>query len=407
MTTFAISSNPSPEEIAAAINYVLANIQTTNTSNPSTGQITNPTGSVVGYLYQYIFVKYADSFDGTVNFSNSPTGRSYYGLRNSNSNVESTNPADYIWTQVVGGFGSTRFLYYLVTGGRQAQFQVATTAPNTGWAVDPGTAIDLDVITSALSGPANFIVNRITGATTAPTDAECISAIGRTPIVGDLCTVVYSSGLGSILYKYQTGGWAVWQPYISTDLILSNTIVANNIAANTITGNKIAANTITADNIVANTITGNKIASATIVADNMAANSITAANAALATASINTLNIQGNAVTVPASASGTTSGVSVVLSCIAGQIVYINGFANGYYSGDPYNFGEYGYIYVNGSLLQTSYGPAIPIMYSGITTTQNVNACTYTPSTSGNYTFTFSASGANRFASIFAIQTKR
>lgn len=310
MTTFAISSNPSPEEIAASINYVLANIQTTNTSNPSTGQITNPTGSVVGYLYQYIFVKYADSFDGTVNFSNSPTGRSYYGLRNSNSNVESTNPADYIWTQVVGGFGSTRFLYYLVTGGRQAQFQVSTTTPNPGWAVDPGTAIDLDVITSALSGPANFIVNRITGATTAPTDAECISAIGRTPTVGDLCTVVYSSGLGSILYKYQTGGWAVWQPYISTDLILSNTIVANNIAANTITGNKIAAATITADNMVANTIT----AASGIIAD-----------AAITTAKIGDLQIttgkiQDNAITASASQASSTT---FTFTAPAGAVVTI------------------------------------------------------------------------------------
>lgn len=405
--TFALDQNPSPEELSAAINYILANIQTSNAADSVTGQITDYTGNVVAYLYKYIYVKYADSFDGTVNFSDSPVGRGYYGLRNSDSSTESTNPADYIWTKVVGGFGSTRSLYYLTTGGRQIQFAVGTTAPNTGWAVDPGTAIDLDIITSAKGGPANFIVNRITSATTAPTDAECISAIGRTPIVGDLCTVVYSSGLGSILYKYQIAGWAVWQPYISTDLILANTIVGSNIAANTITGNNIAANTITAANIAANTITGNKIAAATISAGNMAANSITATNAALDTASVATLNIQGNAVTVPASANGTTTGVSVVLSCIAGQLVYVSGFANGYGAG-PYDFGGSGYLYVNGSLFQSAYAPVIVYMYSGNTgTTQTVCAGTYLPPSTGNYTFTFSANGSSRFASIFAIQTKR
>lgn len=407
MTTFAIDDKATPEQLSAAINYLLSNVQPVNASNVVTGQITDYNGTVVGYLYKYIYVKYADSFDGTVNFSNSPTGRSYYGLRNSDDITESTNPADYVWTQVAGGFGSIRFLYYLVTGGRQAQFQVGTTAPNTGWAVDPGTAIDLDIITSAKGGPANFIVNRITSATTAPTDAECISAIGRTPIDGDLCTVVYSSGLGSILYKYQTGGWVVWQPYISTDLILANTIQGNNIAANTITGTNIAGTTITGSNIVGNTITGNKIAGATITAANMAANSITATNAALDTASVNTLNIQGNAVTVPASASGSSTGVSVTLSCIAGQIVYINGFANGYAGSNPYDVSAYAYIYVNGNLLQTSYSPPAFIIYVGYYSDQLVNACTYVPPTDGNYTFTFSTDGSGRFASIFAIQTKR
>ena len=44
-------------------------------------------------------VKYADSYDGSVGFSDSPTGKSYYGLRNSDTSAESTNPADYVWYQ--------------------------------------------------------------------------------------------------------------------------------------------------------------------------------------------------------------------------------------------------------------------------------------------------------------------
>lgn len=254
---FLLDGNPTSGEISEAINYLLSNFGQTVSADPSTGQIIGPTGSVSGYLYKYLNVKYADSFDGTLNFSNSPTGRLYYGLRNSSSSVESTNPSDYIWYLVAGGFGTTKFLWYITTGGRQIQFSVATASPNSGWVQDDGTAIDLDVITGS-GGVANFVVIRITNTFTAPTDAECIAAIGRTPIAGDLCTINYNSGISSIVYKYTTG-WAVFQKYITGDLIVAETITGTNIAGSTITGTKIAASTITASNIATNTITVNEI----------------------------------------------------------------------------------------------------------------------------------------------------
>jgi hypothetical protein len=145
---FALDSNPSASEISEAINYILANFGGGNTVDPVTGQIIAPGGTFVGYIYQYIAVKYADSPDGSVNFSNSPVGRSYFGLRNSNDAAESTNPADYIWYQASGGFGLTKSLWYISTGGRQIQFAVSVTAPDSGWVVDPGSSIDLDIVTS-------------------------------------------------------------------------------------------------------------------------------------------------------------------------------------------------------------------------------------------------------------------
>ena len=244
---FFLDGNPTSSEVSEAVNYLLSNFTQNVNADPATGQVSGPTGAVTGYLYKYISVKYADSFDGTVNFSNSPTGRLYYGIRNSDDSTESTNPADYLWTLVAGGFGTTKFLYYITTGGRQIQFAVATSTPNTGWIIDPSTAIDLDVISGA-NGPANYVVIRITNSSTPPTDAECIAAVGRAPIANDMCTVNYNSGISSIVYKYTTG-WAVFQKYITGDLIVAATIVAANIAANTITGSKIAANTITATNL--------------------------------------------------------------------------------------------------------------------------------------------------------------
>ena len=145
---FALTNDPSQSEISEAINYLLANFGPNLSADPNNGQISGPSGVVIAYLYQYIAVKYADSFDGTLNFSNSPTGRTYYGLRNTNSSVESTNPADYIWFLAAGGFGSTKFLFYQTNGGRQINFFVGTAAPNSTYLQESGSSIDLDVVTT-------------------------------------------------------------------------------------------------------------------------------------------------------------------------------------------------------------------------------------------------------------------
>lgn len=145
---FALTSAPSTSEISEAINYLLGNFGANISADPNTGQIIGPTGQVSGYLYKYMAVKYADSFDGAVNFSNSPTNRLYFGLRNNNDPAESNNHADYIWFEAAGGFGVTKSLWYVSTGGRQIQFQVSVTEPDVGWLVDPGSSIDLDIVTS-------------------------------------------------------------------------------------------------------------------------------------------------------------------------------------------------------------------------------------------------------------------
>ena len=145
---FLLDGNPTTSEISDAINYMLSNFNTSYSADPNTGQIIGPTGEIQGYLYKYMAIKYADSFDGTVNFSNSPTNRQYFGIRNNNDPAESSNPVDYIWTKATGGFGVTKYIWYICTGGRQIQFAVATAAPDTGWLIDPGSSIDLDVVTS-------------------------------------------------------------------------------------------------------------------------------------------------------------------------------------------------------------------------------------------------------------------
>lgn len=148
---FALDSNPSNIELSDAINYLLGNFGANLSADPNTGLITGPTGQTIAYLYKYLSVRYADSPDGSLNFSDSPTNRLYYGTRNNNSSVESTNPADYIWLRVSGGFSTTKFLFYKVSGGRQIEFFVGTTAPGYGWEQDSGAAIDLDAISVVIT----------------------------------------------------------------------------------------------------------------------------------------------------------------------------------------------------------------------------------------------------------------
>jgi hypothetical protein len=151
---FALDSNPEISEISEAINYLLGNFGANLSADPNTGEIKGPTGNVIAYLYKYLAVKYADSADGLLNFGDSPTGRLYYGLRNSDQSVESTNPADYIWKQVAGGFGTTKFIWYQTGGGRQIEIVVDTVSPALGFVQPTTAAIDLDIITSTLATPA-------------------------------------------------------------------------------------------------------------------------------------------------------------------------------------------------------------------------------------------------------------
>jgi hypothetical protein len=155
---FALDSSPSTSELSEAINYLLGNFGANLSADPNTGEIKGPTGGVIGYLYKYLAVKYADSADGALNFSNTPTNRQYFGLRNTNDTAESTNPADYIWRQVAGGFGTTKFLFYQTNGGRQVNIIVDTVAPDSSYIQESGPAIDLDVVTTASASKASNLV---------------------------------------------------------------------------------------------------------------------------------------------------------------------------------------------------------------------------------------------------------
>jgi hypothetical protein len=144
-----------------------------------------------------------------------------------------------------------------------------------------------------LTGTAPTILTR---SVTAPAGAvKGIFTFGRLNAAGELKT----GYVGSPMVRRMNGGELIVDGAITADKIAANAITAAKINANAVTTDKLAANSITTDKIAANQITAGLIATGAISADKMAANSITAANAALGNASVDTLQIKGQAVTVP------------------------------------------------------------------------------------------------------------
>ena len=149
---FLLDGNPTQGEISEAVNYILANLDNgtptgsyTVSNDPTTGFVSNSFGDILEYQYRYLDIKYADDVAG-LNVSDNPYSRLYFGIRNTDEVTESTNPADYTWFQVTGGFGINKVLWLSVTGGRHVTYAVSQDAPdaNQNWQVAPVQAVDLD-----------------------------------------------------------------------------------------------------------------------------------------------------------------------------------------------------------------------------------------------------------------------
>jgi len=245
-----------------------------------------PGGDPGTYTYQYISVKYATDNVGT-GFSNTPTNKTYFGIYNSDSSTESTNPADYTWYLSGFPFGTTYFLYYLILGGRKIKFAVNTSLPDYHWKVDDGTAIDLDTIvppsTVSFNELMNGAVTELKIAASAVT-ATKINVAALDQAFGDLRPNTVSAAqiaTGAVTeLKLLDGAVTAAKTAVaainpSTGNLAANSVVASNIQAGTITGDKIFANTITGANIAALTIGAQAIAAQAITAVKIESGAVT------------------------------------------------------------------------------------------------------------------------------------
>jgi hypothetical protein len=159
-------------------------------------------------------VMYAQSFDGSIGFSPSPTNATYYGLRNTNATSEDTNYTDYIWYETIG-FGTTNFLWYSVTGGRHIAFYVGTSAPTAYYSqVQNNTPINLDILSGINTTTATIY---IWGTTTAPARPTTMS------------TYTWSTGVISNV----PAGWSTSIPADSTPGAVLWSITINLVSNNT------------------------------------------------------------------------------------------------------------------------------------------------------------------------------
>lgn len=211
--------------------------------------------AAVGYTFQYLHIKYADDDVGT-GLSNSPIGKTYFGLFNSATSTESTTPADYTWFRVANGFGTTKSLWYVVLGGRLIQTFIGTAAPNVLWSVDPGTALDMDVISTVGSKIGRVGYATATAYTIASTPPT-VTTIGNQsyPVFnqwgagetwqGTPPTLGEGEGLYIISGVYDSAtGYTTWSaPYLASIKVLALSAISANLG--TINAGTIAAGNTT------------------------------------------------------------------------------------------------------------------------------------------------------------------
>jgi hypothetical protein len=285
-----------------------------------------------GYLYRYISVKYADDNIGT-GFSNTQTNKSYFGIHNTDSNIESTNPTDYTWYLVVGTFGTSKNLYYKVTGGRQVRFMADTIPLDYHWLLDNGAVIDLDLIvpsktitfTEIMAGAVRELELAAGAVTAAKTNIAAIEAatgflsansVGTTQLANNAVNEFKIANAAITAAKTNLAALNA-----TTGDLNSNTVGNLQIAANAVTAAKtsIAALDPTSGNLTANSVTANAIVAGAVTTPKIFAGAVTANE--LAADSVIANKIQAGAVVAGKIATdAVTSNTVVAGAIIAGKI---------------------------------------------------------------------------------------
>ncbi len=200
--------------------------------------------------------------------------------------------------------------------------------------------------------------------------------------------------------------------------INAGTITASQIASGTITGGNIAGGTITGGLIAANTIAGSNIIGGTITAAQMQTGTITAASGILGNASVNTLQLAGQAVTIPVSGQNPSSiGITTTEQTILSLTISSSGAPITVQFGCPFaastNTGTVGVtvkIYVDSTVLLTT---TVYVAASGVGSIANfVSSPLQSTPGAGSHTYKMTAYASNTgvisfVASGYLLETKK
>jgi hypothetical protein len=252
MSNFALSVNSPYQNVVQSLNYALATLNTSvgTSGNTISGNVlqTSSNGAVysgigvISYLNNYVDVAYANTATGS-GFSANCKDAQYFGIANTDSDVWDTNPADYTWTQVSGGFGTNKSLFYTTGGGGTIDFFAGTSAPSDLYfsAVD-STPINLQSLANNIVGTDNIQTGAIVGSLIANNAITAINIANNTITSAEIA-------LGGIT------GTSIAQNTITGNLVALNTITGNLIVPGTITTNLLAANVLVANTIISSNAT--------------------------------------------------------------------------------------------------------------------------------------------------------
>ena len=291
MSNFALSTNSPYLNVIQSLNYALANMGTTSAysnsssisgnvlvANTVTGQISTinyngtTSGNVVSYLYGYVDIKYANSATGGSGFSSNCTDASYFGVYNTPIPVESSNPVNYQWTQVAGGFGTTKGLYYTTSGGGTINFSIGTTAPSQYYA----PVIDNQPILLATLANSIVVSNSIQPGAVTNVQVAGNTITGYNIQLGTITANLIAANTVFIGQSLQSTNATFESPTTQgfwLDAITGNaafggnlTVGANLNVSGLITASNLQTNTVSTTNIVSQSVSqGNAVTSSTTI----------------------------------------------------------------------------------------------------------------------------------------------
>jgi hypothetical protein len=111
-------------------------------------------------------------------------------------------------------------------------------------------------------GSATFVITRVANDSSAPTNGEVSSLLGRNPVAGDICTVSYNNFNNAVVYRFVTS-WVLFNTYITGSLIVQNTITSDKLSVSQLSAISANLGTVTAGTLTAGTVFAGALNAAT------------------------------------------------------------------------------------------------------------------------------------------------
>jgi hypothetical protein len=304
-----ITENNELDSFNYQVAKTLADLSPAPVYNVGTGVITNPvTRGVLGYLYRYLHIRFADDNIGT-GFGTALEGKAFVGLYNTELSADPATEihTNYNWYKLADLPTETTGLFYKNLGNRSLNYVFADTAPDFRWTqflvVDTENPAEEEVTETVSpldpwppgSPPPTGIVESsvVTTETGTSVDFTEVTTVTTTTITNyDNWTLTVRVTTGIVLTRLAIGYIDLddLNPTlgIGTDLIKEGSVTTSKIAEGAVSSSKLADRSVIepklADNAVSNravqtnAISTNKIANGAVTLPKIAASGVPSHN---------------------------------------------------------------------------------------------------------------------------------